>query len=129
MNQSFLNPFATPSIPESVHQVIAPNTESACLCARFNPRGIYAGHYIATARADCGVAIYDLETKGLIRFLEGHTRPVTCLSWSDSGRYLATAGLDWNVVVWDLKANPAARVRTIRFDAPVSQVQFGPSTR
>lgn len=129
MNQSFLNPFATPAIPESVHQVISPDTDSACLCARFNPSGLFAGHYIASARADCSVAIYDLETKGLVRYLEGHTRPVTSIAWSDSGRFLASSSLDWNVVLWDLKAIPAARIRTIRFDAPVSQVRFAPGTR
>lgn len=128
MNQSFLNPFATPAIPESVHQVIGPNTESVCLNAKFNPRGLFAGHYIASARADCGVAIYDLETKGMVRYLESHTRQVTSVDWSDSGRFLASSSLDWNVVLWDLKPTTPQRIRTIRFDAPVASVQFAPGT-
>ncbi|PWN28441.1 WD40 repeat-like protein [Jaminaea rosea] len=129
MNQSLLNPFATPAIPESVHQVLAPQTETACLCARFNPRGLFAGQYIAAARADCAVAIYDLETRSLVRFLEGHVRPVTSLDWSSTGRFLVSGSMDWNVVVWDLKKREGgARTRTIRFDAPVSQVTFAPGT-
>lgn len=128
MNQSFLNPFATAAIPESVHQVIGPATEVSSLCARFNPKGRFAGQYIASARADCGVAIYDLETKGMVRYLEGHVKPVTCIAWSDTGRYLASASSDWNVVLWDLKQLPAGRIATIRFDAPVSQVSFAPSS-
>lgn len=128
MNQSFLNPFATAAIPESVHQIIGPTTEVSSLCARFNPKGKFAGQYIASARADCAVAIYDLETRGMIRYLEAHVKPVTWIAWSDTSRFLASASADWNVVVWDLKQIPAARVATLRFDAPVSQVSFAPAS-
>lgn len=129
MNQSFLNPFVTPSVPESVHQIIAPGTQTACLCARFNPRGLFAGQYIASGRADAGVAIYDLETRGMIRYLEGHVKAVTSVAWSYTGRFLVSASADWNVVIWDLKPYPAARLRTVRFDAPVTQVSFAPGSR
>jgi COMPASS component SWD1 len=129
MNQSFLNPFSTPSIPESVHQVLGPRTEVQCHCARFNPRGLFAGQYIASARSDWTVAIYDVETQGMIRLLQGHVKPVTAIAWSDSGRFLASASSDWNVVLWDLKSEPASRVRTIRFDGPVASVDFAPRCR
>ncbi|CAO1617800.1 unnamed protein product [Sympodiomycopsis kandeliae] len=128
MNQSFLNPFATAAIPESVHQVIGPSTEVSSLCAKFNPKGRFAGQYIASARAEGAIAIYDLETKGMIRYLEGHVKPATCIAWSDTARYLASASSDWNVVIWDLKQLPAARKRTLRFDAPVAQVSFAPKS-
>lgn len=128
MNQTFLNPFATAAIPESVHAVIGPTTEVSSLCARFNPKGRFAGQYIASARADCGVAIYDVETRGMVRYLEAHVKPVTSVAWSDSGRFLVSGSADWNVVVWDLKQLPAARVATIRFDAPVAQVSFAPGS-
>lgn len=128
MNQSFLNPFSTPGVPETVHNVLSPSTEVSCLCARFNPKGLFAGQYVATARADAGVAIYDIETRGMIRFLEGHVKATTTLAWSDSSRFLASGSADWNVVVWDLKPVPAVRVRTIRFDAPVAHVSFAPGS-
>lgn len=129
MNQSYLNPFATLSIPESVHQVIDPAAESPCLCARFNPRGLFAGQYIAAARRDAWVVIYDLETGGLLREFVGHVGPVTHLAWSYTARFLATASADWNVVIWDLKPTQVATVRTLRFDAPVAQVAFAPGCR
>ena len=50
----------------------------------------------------------------------------TYVSWSPLSRYLASASLDWCVHIWDLANGPAQCVRTLRFTAPVSLVQFSP---
>lgn len=59
------------------------SVDAAALCARFNPRGLYAGHYIAVGRLDGVVAVIDFETKNIVRWLEGHVKAVTTV-WSVS---------------------------------------------
>lgn len=73
-----LDPFAQ-GFPENFETSI----EAAGLCARFNPRGVFAGHFLAVGRLDGAVAVYDFETKGVVRWLEGHVKAVTTL-WSVS---------------------------------------------
>ena len=76
MNLELLSPFAS-DLPESVTASI----EASALIAKFNPRGLYAGHFLAVGRADGGVSIIDFETKGVIRYLEGHVKAITAI-WS-----------------------------------------------
>jgi COMPASS component SWD1 len=72
------DPFST-SVPENFDSSV----DAAALCARFNPRGLYAGHYIAVGRLDGVVAVIDFETKNIVRWLEGHVKAVTTV-WSVS---------------------------------------------
>jgi COMPASS component SWD1 len=82
---------------------------------------------MAIGRLDGLVMILSTETKGVLRILEGgHVKSITSVAWSPFNRFLASASLDWNVIVWDLK--DCTRALTIRFDAPVTNVQFSPIT-
>ncbi|KAL8277331.1 hypothetical protein RQP46_010284 [Phenoliferia psychrophenolica] len=99
MNLELLNPFAQ-GFPENFETSI----EAAGLCARFNPRGVFAGHFLAVGRLDGAVAVYDFETKGVVRWLEGHVKAVTTLCWSLNSRYLLSASRDWNAIIWDLSS-------------------------
>lgn len=82
---------------------------------------------MAMGRMDGLVMILSTETKGVLRILEGgHVKSITSVAWSPYNRFLASASLDWNVIVWDLK--DCSRAHTIRFDAPVTSVQFSPMT-
>ncbi|KAN0066185.1 chromatin binding protein [Thecaphora frezii] len=106
MNAQLLNPFAQP-IPDSVSATL--NNTDATLC-RFNRgRTIFSGQYLAVGQLDGSVAIWDVETRAVLRVLEGHIRPVSSISWSACNRYLATASADWNVIIWDLAASSANR--------------------
>ncbi|SCV72121.1 BQ2448_4815 [Microbotryum intermedium] len=119
--------------------------EAVALCARFNPHGVFAGHYLAVGRLDGVVSVLDFETKGVVRWLEGHVKAVTVVCviiganlgwveidvWSRNSRFLLTASRDWNVIIWDLAASSAeqihgARKHTIRFDAPVTSADLHP---
>ncbi|GAA5878946.1 hypothetical protein JCM3774_000668 [Rhodotorula dairenensis] len=126
MNLDLLNPFST-SVPENFDQSV----DAAALCARFNPRGLYAGHYIAVGRLDGVVAVIDFETKDIVRWLEGHVKAVTTVCWSGDSRYLLTASRDWNAIIWDLSAGAADTLRgerrhTVRFDAPITSAALHP---
>ncbi|KWU47190.1 WD40 repeat-like protein [Rhodotorula sp. JG-1b] len=126
MNVDLLNPFST-SVPENFDSSV----DAAALCARFNPRGLYAGHYIAVGRLDGVVAVIDFETKNIVRWLEGHVKAVTTVCWSGNSRYLLTAARDWNVIIWDLSAGAAdtlqgERRHTVRFDAPITSAALHP---
>ncbi|BGP55776.1 chromatin binding protein [Rhodotorula sphaerocarpa] len=126
MNLDLLNPFST-AVPENFDSSV----DAAALCARFNPRGLYAGHYLAVGRLDGVVAVLDFETKDIVRWLEGHVKAVTSVSWSGNSRYLLTASRDWNAILWDLSAGAqdtleGERKHTIRFDAPVTSAALHP---
>lgn len=125
MNAQLLNPFARDT-PERIESSLE-NASATCLA--FNRgRGLFAGQYLAVGRSDHYVAIYDLELRTILRWFLGHVKPITSVSWSPYGRYLASSSLDWNVNIWDLRHGPAKCVRTLRFAAPVLQVQFSPSS-
>jgi COMPASS component SWD1 len=93
------------------------------------------------------VVIFDIETNGVARKLQGHTRQIQSLrydfpgfnerrstlmkantdsipSWSRDGRYLLTSSQDWKCILWDLK--DGSRIRTVRFEAPVYIAELHP---
>lgn len=67
-----IDPFSN-SFPENFDTSV----DAAALCARFNPRGVFAGHYLAVGRMDGIVSVLDFETKNIVRWLEGHVKAVT----------------------------------------------------
>lgn len=98
-------------------------------CIAYNAgKGFFAGAYLAVGRTDGFVAIWDLETKNILRWFGGHVKTVSAVSWSPNGRYLATSSLDWNVIIWDLGDGPAKAARILRFDAPVALVVYSPTS-
>lgn len=130
------DPF-TQDYPENFETSIA----AEAVCARFNPRGLFGGHFLAVGRNDGIVTVLDFETKGVVRFFEGHVKAVTTVwsvrvaldrikrparlgaeltwlityrSWSRNSRYLLSASRDWNVIIWDLDANASTSVRPER---------------
>ncbi|ORX40967.1 WD40-repeat-containing domain protein [Kockovaella imperatae] len=143
--QQLLNPFAQ-KYPETVDC----NLPSQSTCCRFNNSGPFAGHYLAAGGSDGLIEIWDVETRDIIRTLEGHVKSIGSICWSRNNRYLLSASLDSTCVVWDLSImdNPAlsprtpldsphssssvsviapsTRSRTIRFDAPVAMAEFHP---
>ncbi|KAK4056681.1 chromatin binding protein [Microbotryomycetes sp. JL221] len=126
MNVELLNPFRQ-SFPEHFDSSI----DAGAICARFNPRGKFAGHLLAVGKDNGVVTVLDFETKGVIKVLEGHVRPITAVCWSRNSRYLLTASKDWNVIVWDLSrqavdSSRGERKHTIRFDGPILSAHFHP---
>ncbi|RXK41961.1 hypothetical protein M231_00682 [Tremella mesenterica] len=142
--QQLLNPFAQ-KYPENTDTALPTQATSV----RFNRYGPYAGHYLACGCGDGTVEVWDMETKGVIKTLEGHVKPVGGVAWSRNNRYLLTSSLDSTAIIWDLSflpnpllqpytpytsgktasitsSNSSQRVRTIRFDAPVAQAVFHP---
>ncbi|ORY31243.1 WD40-repeat-containing domain protein [Naematelia encephala] len=136
--QQLLNPFAQ-KYPEAVDSTLASQATSI----KFNPSGPFAGHYLAAGGSDGLVEVWDVETRGLARVLEGHVKSVGGLCWSRNNRYLLSASLDATAIIWDLSvlSNPylnpstpihniastsSSRLSTIRFDAPVATAEFHP---
>lgn len=128
-----VDPFArdTPEIIEGTLD----NAYANCLA--FNAgQGLFAGNYLAVGRPDGWVSIWDLETRTILRWFNGHVNSVSSVryaylahnSWSPFSRYLASASTDWNVNIWDLGHGPARCVRTLRWSGPVNLVQFSPQT-
>ncbi|KPV74652.1 uncharacterized protein RHOBADRAFT_53613 [Rhodotorula graminis WP1] len=126
MNLELLNPFTT-SFPENFDTSI----DAAAVCARFNPSGLFAGHYLAVGRQDGPVVVLDFETRSIVRWFDGHVKAVTSVCWSSDSRFLLTASRDWNAIIWDLSASAADTVagerrHTVRFDAPVTSAALHP---
>ncbi|WRT70759.1 uncharacterized protein IL334_007758 [Kwoniella shivajii] len=107
--QQLLNPFAQ-KYPEAVDSTLS----SQGVSVLFNPSGPFAGHYLAVGGSDGVVEIWDVETRGMIRLLEGHVKPVGGLSWSRNNRYLLTSSLDSTAIIWDLSilSHPYLRPKT-----------------
>ncbi|WVR08664.1 hypothetical protein IAU60_005722 [Kwoniella sp. DSM 27419] len=139
--QQLLNPFAQ-KYPEAVDSTLS----SQAVSVLFNPTGPFAGHYLAVGGSDGVVEVWDVETRGVVRVLEGHVKAVGGLSWSRNNRYLLTSSSDSTAIIWDLSVlthpslspyTPASastsrpsssspRLHTIRFDAPVATAVFHP---
>jgi WD40 repeat protein len=68
-HQALIAPFGQQDIPESVTTTL----EDYATCARFSP----SGRLIAAGRADGWGTIWDLDTQGVLRSLEGHTKAIT----------------------------------------------------
>ncbi|KAF8075966.1 WD40 repeat-like protein [Lyophyllum atratum] len=119
MNESLISPFNI-THPTAVQTSLF----ASALFARFDP----SGRYIGVGGTSGAAAIWDLETRARIRWLEGHVKAVTSLDWSSSSRWVLTSSKDWNVIKWDLasKCDPIQRHSTIRFDGPVVSASFHP---
>jgi WD40 repeat protein len=66
------DPFAL-KYPESVDATLS----SQAVCVNFNPTGPYAGQYLAAGDCDGLVEVWNAESKGLVRVLEGHVKAVS----------------------------------------------------
>ncbi|KZT20675.1 WD40 repeat-like protein [Neolentinus lepideus HHB14362 ss-1] len=119
MNGPLSNPFSI-TYPTAVQTSL----HSGALFARFDP----SGRFTAAGRNDGTAVIWDLDTCGAVRWLEGHVKGITSVDWSRHSRFVLTASKDWNIVVWDLasETDPPKRHATVRFDAPVASAYFHP---
>ncbi|KAJ5161804.1 hypothetical protein N7492_007196 [Penicillium capsulatum] len=118
MNLSLIDPFVlAQEYPDTLTETLQ---SGHATCLRFN----HTGDYLASGRADGTVVVFDIETNGVARKLQGHTLQIQSLSWSRDDRYILTSGQDCKSILWDLK--DGSRMRTVRFDAPVYIAELHP---
>ncbi|KAJ5126801.1 WD repeat protein [Penicillium atrosanguineum] len=118
MNLSLIDPFVlAQDYPDTLTETLK---SGHATCLRFN----HTGEYLASGRVDGTVVIFDIETNGVARKLQGHTRQIQSISWSRDGRYLLTSSQDWKCILWDLQ--DGSRIRTVRFEAPVYIAELHP---
>ncbi|KKK23382.1 hypothetical protein AOCH_003790 [Aspergillus ochraceoroseus] len=100
MNLSLIDPFVlAQEYPDTLSEKLR---SGHATCLRFSRKG----DYLASGRVDGTVVIFDVETNGVARKLEGHIRQIQSLStysWSRDGRYLLSSSQDWKCILWDLK--------------------------
>ena len=91
--------------------------------AHFQPDGLLLG----TGDTGNQVRIWDLKNQQVVAVFEGHTAPVTCVSFSESGTVLATAD-DAEVKLWDLRKLSVVASTTVP-GGGVSRVRWDNSGR
>ncbi|KAI0772532.1 WD40 repeat-like protein [Trametes elegans] len=119
MNRTVANLFTSP-FPTAVQTSL----DAVANIAKYDN----TGKYVAAGRHDGLAVIWDLDTRGPVRWLEGHVKGITSIDWSQNSRYVLTSSKDWNVIIWDLASDtdPPRRQATIRFDVPVVSASFQP---
>ncbi|KAH9921520.1 COMPASS complex protein [Epithele typhae] len=120
MNRTITNIFSSSPYPTAIQTSL----EALATIARFDS----SGRFVAAGRNDGLAVIWDLDTKGPVRWLEGHVKGITSVDWSKNSRYVLTSSKDWNVIIWDLasETDPPRRQATIRFDVVVLSASFHP---
>jgi len=104
MNLELLNPHEISLCPEAVDAHLDDGIAVTC---SFNRRGTL----IAVGCGNGDVVIWDFATKGVVRRLTKHVRPVTTVMWSKDSRKLLTASNDRSAILWDvLESNPEETV-------------------
>jgi len=118
MNLQLLNPHETASCPESMESQF--DIGCALTCA-FNRRGTL----IAVGCAGGEVIIWDFGTKGVVRRLMEHVRPVTSVGWTKNGRKLLSSSADRTIKLWDIESGSCDN--TVTFPSSVINAQLHPS--
>jgi pre-mRNA-processing factor 19 len=113
-------------------QVSEPTVQNGYSSASFHPDGLILG----TGTAESLVRIWDVKSQVNVAKFEGHTGPVTDISFSENGYFLATAAHD-GVKLWDLRKlknfrsfapyDSSTPTNTVEFDYSGSYLAVGGS--
>ncbi|KAG8232513.1 hypothetical protein J437_LFUL012669 [Ladona fulva] len=57
---------------------------------------------LAVIMEDFSICVIDLDTRGVVRKLEGHSNRITDATFSPDARWLITASMDCTICVWDI---------------------------
>jgi nucleoside phosphorylase len=72
--------------------------EAAVLSVAFDP----AGTTLASGSSDTTVRLWNVNTGGKLRFVEGHTNAVHSVAFDPEGKSLASGSSDTTVLLWDV---------------------------
>jgi len=81
---ALLNPIPTDPFIITYPTAVQASLPSQCSLARFDR----SGRFVAAGRSDGSAAIWDLETRAAVRWLEGHVKGITsveCVMYRPSG--------------------------------------------
>ncbi len=86
------------------------------------------GKFLVTAHDDPGrrnLVVWNVATRDVVTFLEGHPGGSVCLAFSPDGSTLASGGYDRSAAIWDV-ASWTLRRRLQDHNLPVYAVAFSP---
>uniref|UniRef100_A0A383WGW9 Uncharacterized protein n=1 Tax=Tetradesmus obliquus TaxID=3088 RepID=A0A383WGW9_TETOB len=136
MNRKLVDPFKSVALPEVIEEYL---DYGVAKCCAFNRRGTL----LATGTEDGYIIIWDFETRGVAKLLNGHSvqalpddqqqqqqraaplaAAVTSLAWSRSGRHLLSGSLDKRVMLWDVLTGEL--VHEVALSSGVTRVSLSP---
>jgi WD40 repeat protein len=88
----------------------------------------FDGRYLAAARHDGKIRVWDPSSGQLLHTLEAHTGPAWQVAFSSDSRTVASAGSDRSVRLWDVASGQALQVFSVH-PAAVKGVAFRPGGR
>jgi WD40 repeat protein len=87
------------------------------------------GRRVLSGDEDGGLALWDLESKKVVRWLAGHARAVRSVAFSPNGRYAVSGGNDGVTRLWELESGKEYEFFEARWNGPVKWVAFSPDGR
>ena len=81
------------------------------------------GNTVATA-GDRYVQVWDRSLKTRLTIMSGHTKPISCITYSPDGKYIASGSDDCTVRIWDAKTGE--NVCLLRLMGWAGRIQYSP---
>jgi WD40 repeat protein len=87
------------------------------------------GRRVLSGDREGGLVLWDLASKQIVRWLEGHSRAVNSVAFAPNGLFAASGGDDGVTRLWELETGKEYEFFEARWNGPVNSVAFSADGR